>query len=957
MIPILYEGTETSFTTNGLGRLADAISCKVVEEINSVYELEMTYPVDGVHYEDIHENRIILAQPFDGGQTQPFLIYKVTKPINGIVTINAEHISYRLTGITVMPYTASSATAAIAGVKTNSAITNPFDFSTDKSVTASFALAVPKSAREILCGSSGSILDIYGKGDYEFNRFNVFLWQNRGSNNGVTLRYGKNITDLTSVVDMSSVYTGICPYWADGNGNTVTLTEKVVMSGHENLYPYKIIKAVDFSADFDDQPTENQLRARAQSYVANNEGWKLKNNITVSFVALWNTEEYKDIAPLERVKMCDIVHVIYSRLGVDFTTRVIKTDYDVLMERYNSISLGDAPYSINKFFEEEIVQAQEEQMSTLQKAINHATELITGGLGGHIVFNMNADGQPQEMLIMDTDSIQTAINVLRINKNGIGFSTNGYNGPFSTAWTIDSHFNADYIDTGTLTANLIKAGIIEDAAGINYWDMTTGEFRLTSAAKIGNNTFSQIFTALEGQIAGKITTFYQASAPTANVTGDLWIDTDDGNKLYRWNGSAWTSVQDAAIQSALTAASNAQTTADGKIVTFAQASAPTATDVGDLWIDTDDNNKMYRWDGSSWVAYTDTSALNAFVNGSYATFVTNTNTAIAGKITTFYQASAPTANVTGDLWIDTDDGNKLYRWNGSEWTSVQDAAIQSALTAASNAQTTADGKIVTFAQASAPTATDVGDLWIDTDDNNKLYRWSGSAWVAYTDTSGIAAYDATLDQAEIFDRLTDGGEVEGIYMEDGQLYINASYIATGTLTDASGNTTWNLSTGALHSEKFSVTSENFTLDEQGNITATGATINGEFETVYSENASNIRSVSVKEGQFVLGYEHKNASGTVTHSVEAKMRNIINGLQITTPYDTIDGTYGNIILGDNNRNGSSIQVFAGWSTSDGVFLAGNIISATCNSFRINFNQGVTYSLERDSTTGYAILRRI
>ena len=114
MIPILYEGTETSFTTNGLGRLADAISCKVVEEINSVYELEMTYPVDGVHYEDIHENRIILAQPFDGGQTQPFLIYKVTKPINGIVTINAEHISYRLTGITVMPYTASSATAAIA---------------------------------------------------------------------------------------------------------------------------------------------------------------------------------------------------------------------------------------------------------------------------------------------------------------------------------------------------------------------------------------------------------------------------------------------------------------------------------------------------------------------------------------------------------------------------------------------------------------------------------------------------------------------------------------------------------------------------------------------------------------------------------------------------------------------------------------------------------------------------
>ena len=687
MIPILYEGNETSFTTNGLGRLADAISCKVVEELNSVYELEMTYPVDGVHYDDIQENRIILAQPFDGGQTQPFLIYKITKPINGIVTVNAEHISYRLTGITVMPYTASSATAAIAGVKTNSAITNPFDFSTDKTVTASFSLTVPKSAREILCGSSGSILDVYGKGDYEFNRFNVFLRQNRGSNNGVTLRYGKNITDLKSVVDMSSVYTGICPYWADTEGNTVTLTEKVVMSGHENLYPYKIIKAVDFSADFDTQPTQNQLRTRAQTYVTNNEGWKLKNNITVSFIALWNTEEYKDIAPLERVKMCDTVHVIYTKLGVDFTTKVIKTDYDVLMERYNSITLGDTPYSFTQFFEEEIIQAQEEQMSSLQKAIEHATELITGGLGGHVVFNLNADGEPQEILIMDTDSIQTAVNVIRMNKNGIGFSTTGYNGPFSTAWTINGSFVADYITSGTLDAALVKTGLLQDYAGLNYWNMRTGDFRLTSG--------------------------YMGGSPIANTSD---VSTGDANTL-------------------------------------------------------------------------------------------------------------------------------------------------------SSANSAADSK--------------------------------------------IASYDTSLNQQKVFNKLTNNGTAQGIYMNNGNLYINASYIASGTIADTSGNTSWNLSSGALSSKKFSVQSTNFTLTESGIITATGATLqnasisNGSLTMIGTNSWLKLQdgeihggrgtTVGNNETKILFSHQHNNHYGNIlahgqTFVIQTDEIAVMEDKSYTSGYTGYDGYF-------------------------------------------------------------------
>ena len=521
MIPILYEGTETQFTSNGLGRLADAISCKVVEERNATYELEMVYPITGVHYEDIQENRIILAKPFDGGQTQPFIIYMITKPLNGIVTVNAEHISYRLSGITVMPFTANSCVSALAGIGTNSAIENPFTFNTDKSVEANFNVNVPTNARELLCGSQGSILDVYGKGDYEFNRFDVSLKVNRGTDNHVTLRYGKNITDLKSVLDTTNVYTGISPYWTDGGSTVMTLPEKVVMSSYASLFPYKIIKPVDFTERWQERPTEEQLRAAAEAYVANNEGWKIKNSITVSFVALWNTEEYKDIAPLERVKMCDVVKVYYKKLGVDFSTKVIRTDYNVLQERYNEITLGDTYYTLSQVFSEEIAASQEEQSSHMQQAIARATALITGGLGGYVVFTLNADGQPEEITIMDKPNVAEAVRCIRMNKNGIGFSDNGYSGLYTTAWTIEEgqgHFVADYIDAGTLNADLIKTGTIMDYVGKNSWNMLTGDFLLSASTKVGTSA-SNSGIATQGDVTSlstRITT--NANGLSAEIT-------------------------------------------------------------------------------------------------------------------------------------------------------------------------------------------------------------------------------------------------------------------------------------------------------------------------------------------------------------------------------------------------------------------------------------------------------
>ena len=334
--------------------------------------------------------------------------------------------------------------------------------------------------------------------------------------------------------------------------------------------------------------------------------------------------------------------------------------------------------------------------------------------------------------------------------------------PDAIVQTVDKKAN---IYTGSSTPSSPKSGDLwfkgADQPILTYvnnsWQVYNKYTDDSAFTTFRDGTYAEFVLDTGNALNTKTVTYYQASAPTTHNTGDLWIDTDDKNKLYRWNGTTWQNVQDAQIQDALTNAATAKSIADRKIVTFAQASQPSGTtqnplDVGDLWIDTDDNNKIYRYSGSAWTPYTDSSALNAFTSGAYANFVSATNQSLAKKITTFYQSSTPSGAISGDLWIDTGNGNILKRYSGSSWTAVQDVGIQNALNAAGNAQATADGKIMTYAQASAPSGDlDVGDLWIETDNNNRMYRWSGSSWVPYTDTYSLDAwvtttYDSFIDQ-------------------------------------------------------------------------------------------------------------------------------------------------------------------------------------------------------------------
>ena len=460
MIPILYPGGTTTFTSNGLGKLSDCSSCLVTEERNGVFEVEFTYPITGIHYSDIQEGCIICVSHDEQKDRQPFIIYGHSKPIDGLVTFRAYHISYLLSNIIVEPFDAVSMASAFVKLKTESINNNPFTFWTDNTTAGTYALETPKTVRATLGGERGSLLDIFG-GEYEFDNFTVRNYAHRGADNGVIIRYSKNLTDLTEDVDAMDIYDSAVGFYL--NEETLVYTGIVVGTGQTG----GTVRVIDFSSEYQEAPTVADLTSKTQSYLDSNKPWIPNQNISVNFVNLWQTEEYKNIAPLERVQLCDTVTIIYTALGVQAEAKVIKVVWNALLDRYDEIELGDAK---SNFADTVLFEVNETlgniidnipTMSNVNDAINHATALITGGLGGHVVIVKDANGHPTEILIMDTDDVQTAVRVLRINVNGIGFSSTGVNGTYTTAWTLDGQFVADFITAGTLSANLISGGVLK----------------------------------------------------------------------------------------------------------------------------------------------------------------------------------------------------------------------------------------------------------------------------------------------------------------------------------------------------------------------------------------------------------------------------------------------------------------------------------------------------------------
>ena len=455
MKPILFPSTATEFNTQGLGVLTDAISCTVTEERNGAFELTMQYPDTGVHFAEITDRCIIYAIPSPYRAPQPFRIYRITRPMNGIIMVYAQHITYDLSGVPLNPFTAVNAPDALSKLSLNAAVDSPFTFWTDKSTVASFAVSTPSSTRSVLGGSSGSILDVYG-GEYEWDGFTVRLYGHRGYDNGVVISYGKNLTDIEQDRNISNVATGIYPYWTNAEGALVTCDPKIVNA--PGTYDFTRVVPVDFSNEFETQPTPAQLQARAEKYVEDNKIGIPKTSITASFVQLEQFPEYEDLALLEKCDLCDTVTIRYPQLGVEAKAEIVKIETDVLLERYNSVEIGDVRTNIADIIvgqQQEIKQKPSE--TYLREAVLALTETILGASGGAVrLLDTNNDGMPDTLYIADDPDPTKARKVWRFNHEGWGASSNGYNGPFSYGATLENGMVADFITAGTLNADLVN---------------------------------------------------------------------------------------------------------------------------------------------------------------------------------------------------------------------------------------------------------------------------------------------------------------------------------------------------------------------------------------------------------------------------------------------------------------------------------------------------------------------
>lgn len=487
MIPVIFDSNETAFTSNGLGRL-DAISCSVMEELNGLYELELEYPISGPRFKDLVVSNIILALPYDGAEPQPFRIYRVSKAMGGRVTASARHISYQLNWIPVMPFNYSSLADCLTKLKSQSVYTNPFTFVTDKTVTTGGAFTEPLPCRSMLGGVQGSVLQRYG-GDYEWDKWTVNLWKRRGSDKGVRISYGKNLIDANQETNIENTYTGICPYYInDDTDEVITLPEKYILASTASNFPFLRIQPVDFSSEWEEPPTVAQLRAMANQYITVNNIGHPNVSVDVNFVALWQTEEFKDVAPLERVQLGDTVTVHFDKFDLDEQARVVSYEFDVIRERYNSITIGDLRSSLAKTFVEQGA-AIEATADELKSDITKSTSWLTRG-NGFVVAVKNTDGSWKELLFLDTPSIQTARKVLRINENGIGFSDNGVNGSYAQAWTLDGTLSLGGLNNAygnlILLSNSGKKTLTLDKSGMALYD---GSGRLIAEFTQGGTYF------------------------------------------------------------------------------------------------------------------------------------------------------------------------------------------------------------------------------------------------------------------------------------------------------------------------------------------------------------------------------------------------------------------------------------------------------------------------------------
>jgi len=566
MIPCLYASTETKFDNNGIGKLADAQSCVVTEKRNGSFELEMVCPADGIHAESLEEGNIILAKPSDTGRTQPFRIYKIATPIDGKLVVKARHISYQLNFITVSPFATTGCTGALAGLENHAASDCPFAVWTDISSNAAFRLSTPSSFRNCLGGIDGSVLDTFD-GEYEWDRYEVKLHRCRGADHGVHITYGKNLTDFRMEKNIENVITGVHPYWQNSETGEVTeLPEKVVLMEQRSV-PYQKFSVLDCTAGFQDKPTAEMLRSYAQEYLKNTSLTEPQVDIDIDFIQLWNTPDYADVVEAEQVSLCDTVHVFISKLGIEVSSKVTETEYDVLLERYKSITLSNSLVSSRN---SSLTTALSSIRNTANEAYNTAlrVENSMGEQIGGISVSMVYDGtllaglfglHYQNVTEVNGDTVRYAFNAGTLAKSSFAWKNSPAGFFISTDGGKTWGYGWEKDDSPVKTALLLEDTLQELDERYKKAAALTDELlaQLDERYKTASALTEDLLKKLDERygVAGKLSESLMAelderyapavvvrkTAPTAPKDNALWVDISE-LRLKLWDGEAWQTV-------------------------------------------------------------------------------------------------------------------------------------------------------------------------------------------------------------------------------------------------------------------------------------------------------------------------------------------------------------------------------------------------------------------------------
>ena len=527
MIPRLLPADTTNFNTAGIS-LTDTISCTVTEERNGLFTLEMVVATTTPYFDRIKEGMLIVAKPNHTQTLQAFEICKISRPILQRVTIYANHISYKQSFIPVEPFSCTGITATLQGLVNYSLETNPFTFNTTiTNETSTYNQIEPASLRSRLGGTEGSVLDVFG-GEYLWDNYTTSLLLHRGADNGVELRVGKNIINLEQNTELDNVVTGVLPYWSDSEDNTHYYGD-IQYNTDVNKYAYHRTVVLDLSDEFETAPSVDMLNRAGQEYVNQANIGLPATNITLSYVDLADTEEYKD-SILERTNLCDTVNVIYTPLNISYKAKIVKLVFDVLGERTLSVEVGEAKSTISKTISD-LVGDVSSVVKTGKKLVS-VTQKIDRELG-EVTTTVASVQEQQEQLQDNLESTNNTITTIQENVSSVQQTT-------SSIQTQVSQTQTD-LQNNYATKSELSSSVSSMSTTIQQ---TASDITLTivDVQKILNDQGSQIST-LEtyirgtsrgveiGDTASEVTAVYGSNEMAfynkAN-TKLAWLNTDDG---------------------------------------------------------------------------------------------------------------------------------------------------------------------------------------------------------------------------------------------------------------------------------------------------------------------------------------------------------------------------------------------------------------------------------------------